>query len=102
MTRHSPFVISTFAALAAACSRGSKTPTSHPTLTSVLPAITCTDQAALTLGGTDFQAGASATLDAVAARTPGGTLSGACIYVAGGATATAPLTLTPSTEYFLW
>ncbi len=33
---------------------------------------------------------------------PGGTLSGACIYVAGGVTAVAPLTSTPTTEYFLW
>ncbi len=33
---------------------------------------------------------------------PGGTLSGACIYLAGGVTAVAPLTLTPTTEYFLW
>lgn len=72
MTRHSPFVTSMLAALVAARFSGSKAPTSHPTLTSVLPATTCTSAAVLALGGTDFEAGASVTLDA------------------------------PSTEYFLW
>lgn len=44
--------------------------------------------------------------EGVAMATPrylhAGTLSGACIYAAGGVSAAAPLTLTRSTEYFLW
>jgi len=67
MARHATFAISIVAALVAACSGGSKAPASHPTLTSVLPATTCTSVAVLALGGTDFQAGASVALNAVAA-----------------------------------
>ncbi len=56
------------AALLAACSSSSKAPVSQPTLASVTPATTCSGGAVLSLTGTEFQAGASVTLDAVAAR----------------------------------
>ena len=94
MARHSLVVISAaLAALATACSSGSKAPTSQPTLTSVVPATTCTSAAVLALGGTDFQAGASVTMAAVAAS---------AVSVASSTAATAPLTLTQTTEYLLW
>ncbi len=80
MARHSRLVMSISATLVAACSGGSKAPTSHPTLTSVAPATTCSGGAVLALGGTDFQAGASVTLGAATASS---------VAVAGSTAATA-------------